>query len=96
MDHPKTNQEVADYIAANDDILIGTYNADPAKIAHASKVEQFVETFRVLKDHAEEIDGAILQTFAGVSYLIFKQSFHGLGDQAEPIYFAARDRLAAL
>ena len=96
MDHPKTNQDVADYITANVDILIETYGAVPEQINHVSTVARFVETYSVLKEHADVIDGAILQTFAGVSYLIFKQGFHGLGDQAEPLYFAARDRLSAL
>lgn len=96
MDYPKTLQACSDYITANQEILIETYSGDAARLSHASKVERIVEAYNILVPYADEIEGAILQILAGCAYQVFREGFHQRGIEAEPVFFAARDRLSSI
>lgn len=83
-------------IMENADILEDPYGMTPEQLSSVSKVDKIVATFDALKEHADELNGAILQIFGSCAYLINDQGFHEKKAEAEPYFWAARDRLNAM
>jgi hypothetical protein len=96
MDYPKNLVELHTLAYTNEDVLRETYGLEEGALDTGAMVPEVVALYNLLKDDAENINGAILQIFASAAYHIQKHNFFALGHEAEPLFFAARDRLSAL
>jgi hypothetical protein len=87
MPYPREIYEINALAFENQDILVETYGASPELLNGTSKVPMIVEVFRVLKDHAAELEGPMLELIAGCSYILYRENFHEKRTEAEPIHF---------
>jgi hypothetical protein len=92
MSYPREIYEINALAFENRDILVDSYEADEELLNGASKVPMIVEVFRVLKDHATELEGPMLELLAGCAYILYRENFFDKRTEAEAVHFITHAR----
>ncbi len=87
MTYPREIYDINALAVENRDILVDTYEANPELLDGSSKVPMIVEVFRVLKDHATELEGPMLELLAGCAYILYRENFFDKRTEAEAVHF---------